>query len=106
MRQDPLFKGATRPALYLGVPLVPLLAAIALPCLAGVYCAVLINDKLLGLALLAVPIVLVQRAIVATDDQQFRLLGLKMRFRFARGASARFWKSATLSPVEFPKRPR
>ena len=97
IRRDPLFKGCTRPALFLGVPLAPL-AAVAAPIL-------LLAIWLTLLLLLLLPLALgVMRAMVQSDEQQFRLLWLQRRCRW-RNANDRFWGGVSAySPLTFQRR--
>jgi len=96
--RDPLFKGCTRPAMMFGVPLIPLVSISVVFVLVGVWTNLLI---LLGL----VPIILIMQAITKTDDQQFRLLGLKFLFRGVNyNRNGYFWRASAYSPIEFRKR--
>lgn len=97
--RDPLFKGCTRPAMMFGVPVVPLAIV------SGVFILLAIWTKIF-VVLALVPIVLVMRLIAKKDDQQFRLLGLKMMFRLVNfNHNGRFWnKASTYSPLSFKKR--
>lgn len=99
IRRDPLFKGATRPAMFLGVPLVPL----AVVCGVGILIAVW-TSMLVSLAL--IPIIAVMRAMTKSDDQQFRLLGLKLWCRVLPhySANSKFWGASAYSPVVLKKR--
>lgn len=94
--RDPLFKGCTRPAMALGVPLTPLAVV------GGVIVLVSLWFTIFMLLLLPLAI-LFMRWVVQSDDQQFRLLGLKMLFRLA-NANGSFWKSSVYSPYRFKKR--
>ncbi len=96
--RDPLFKGCTRPAMMFGVPLVPLVIASGGIILVSVWTTILFSALL-------VPLILIMRQIAKSDDQQFRLLGLKMRFRVVNyNHNAKFWKASTYSPFAFKKR--
>ncbi|MCV0921291.1 VirB3 family type IV secretion system protein [Escherichia coli] len=96
--RDPLFKGCTRPAMVFGVPLVPLAVVAGVIVLLSVWTTIWLSLSLF-------PIVLVMRLIAKSDDQQFRLLGLKMMFRLVNyNHNGRFWKSSTYSPFQFKKR--
>ena len=56
-------------------------------------------------ALTLIPIVVVMRQIAKSDDQQFRLLGLKLLFRAVHyNHNAKFWRASTYSPIAFKKR--
>lgn len=62
----------TRPAMYMGVPIVPLTIAIGSLFLSGVY-----FSKLIWLAI--IPTVFILRLITKTDDHVFNLFGLKLK---------------------------
>lgn len=97
-RGDPLFKGCTRPAMIFGVPVVPLVVVAGIIIILAVWTTILV-------AVLIPVAILIMRQIVKKDDQQFRLLGLRMRFRLvAMNRNARFWKASAYSPVGFKKR--
>lgn len=97
-RGDPLFKGCTRPAMIFGVPVMPFV----------IVCGsiVLITVWTTFFCLVALPVaILLMRHITKTDDQMFRLLWLKMRFRLMHyNHNARFWKASAYSPIAFKKR--
>lgn len=96
--RDPLFKGCTRPAMIFGVPLVPLAAVSVVVILVSVWTTVFFAATL-------VPITLTMRQIAKSDDQQFRLLGLKLLFRGINyNHNAKFWKASAYSPFAFKKR--
>lgn len=96
--RDPLFKGCTRPAMMMGVPLVPLAVVSGAVILISVWTSILCIFSL-------VPIVITMRIIAKSDDQQFRLLGLKLLFRFInRNKNGSFWKASAYSPFAFQKR--
>jgi type IV secretion system protein VirB3 len=96
---DPLFKGCTRPAMIWGVPLVPLAVVTAGVILVSVW------TQMILFAASLLPIVLVMRLIAKSDDQQFRLLGLKIVFRIVHyNANGRFWRASCYSPIAFKKR--
>lgn len=96
--RDPLFKGCTRPAMVFGVPLVPLAVVSGVVILLSVWTTIF-------LSLLLFPIILTMRQIAKSDDQQFRLLGLKILFRTINyNHNARFWKASAYSPIAFSKR--
>ena len=87
--------------MLLGVPIGPMILVNGLLFLAG-----LIFHPLLWVTVVIAT--LFMRAIVKHDDQQFRLLGLKFKFRVANpNRNAALWGGAsTYSPVSFRKRNR
>lgn len=100
MDVDPIFKGATRPAMMLGVPLYPLIFV----CL-GIMMVATWTNFLLNL--LVLPAVLIMRAIVSQDDQKFRSIGFYLQFRlvhFDRNRKA--WKGSSYSPIPRAQRQR
>jgi type IV secretion system protein VirB3 len=96
--RDPIFKGCTRPAMILGVPVLPLTVVCGAVILIAIW-------TWFSLVFLTVPIVITMRQIAKSDDQQFRLLGLKMMFRCIYfNHNGRFWKASAYSPIAFKKR--
>ena len=96
--RDPLFKGCTRPAMIFGVPLVPLAVTSGVIILISIWTSIFY-------ATLLIPAVLIMRQIAKSDDQQFRLLGLKILFRGVNyNHNAKFWKASAYSPFTFKKR--
>lgn len=83
-----------------GVPVIPLVIVGGSIVLLSVWISMFILP-------LIVPIVLVMRQITKTDDQMFRLLGLKAQFRLIHfNRTGRFWRASAYSPVAFTKRKR
>jgi type IV secretion system protein VirB3 len=74
MRKDVLFRGCTRPAMFLGVPYVPFFIGAGACLLLAVY----VNLLLLVLMPL---VVLGMRQMARRDEMVFRLLGLRWQFR-------------------------
>jgi type IV secretion system protein VirB3 len=97
--RDPIFKGCTRPAMFLGVPAVPLACAVGFITLLSVYTSILVAISL-------APIIFLMRMVTANDDQQFRLLYLKALLRLKEwwGGNGRFWKASSYSPMQFQRR--
>ena len=96
--RDPVFKGCTRPAMKFGVPLVPLIVV------CGVI-AVVANATTIILNLIMVPVVLVMAQVTTTDDQKWRLIWLRMRFRLVYiDRNRRFWSTSTYAPLAFRRR--
>jgi len=95
IRRDPLFKGCTRPAMMWGVPIVAAFGTVMLV-------AIWVN---LLLMLLFIPAYILMRLVVRSDDQQFRLLGLKAKCRLIHyNHNGRFWKASAYAPIRFTKR--
>ena len=96
--QDPIFKGCTRPAMIVGVPIIPFTIVFMVVMLISFWTTIL-------LAVMLIPITLVMREITKTDDQQFRLLWIKIVCRYLHyNHNYSFWKASTYSPIAFQKR--
>ena len=96
--RDPLFKGCTRPAMLLGVPLVPLAIVSVVVILLSIWTTIFFSALL-------IPLILTMRQIAKSDDQQFRLLGLKVLFRGIHyNYNGKFWAASVYSPFAFKKR--
>lgn len=70
MRKDLVFRGCTRPAMFLGVPCVPFFVVTGACLLLAVY----VNLLLLALA---PPLVFAMRRMARRDEMVFRLLALR-----------------------------
>lgn len=84
MQGETIYKGATRPAMLLGVPLVPLVILCGLTVLLALWGGILVSGWISFLVLLAVvPSFLWMRQVTRRDDQRFRqaFLALKLRQR-------------------------
>lgn len=72
MKKDTLFRGATRPPMFFGVPVTPLLIGGLIVLLPSVYYS-------LKCAFLFIPMFVVMQALVKIDEQIFELLGLRIK---------------------------
>lgn len=97
--QDPFFRGCTRPAMLLGVPLVPIVLLTSAFSLLAVWSAFLISAYvLLVLAPLYPPLLLAMRHATKQDDQRLRQLWLRLRMRWLGGACRRRWGAYSYAP--------
>ncbi len=74
MRKNVLFRGCTRPAMFLGVPYLPFFMAAGSCLLLAMY------FNLLFLLLMPI-VIMVMRQMARQDEMIFRLLGLRLQFR-------------------------
>jgi len=75
LKKNVMFRGCTRPAMFMGVPYVPFFVGAGGTLLLAMYCGNL-------LFLLALPVVIfVMRQMARRDEMIFRLLGLRLQFR-------------------------
>jgi type IV secretion system protein VirB3 len=74
MRKDALFRGCTRPPMFMGVPYMPFFM-----CAGG--CMLLAMYFNLFFLLLIPPVIFTMRQMARRDEMIFRLLGLRLQFR-------------------------
>jgi type IV secretion system protein VirB3 len=93
-----IYKGATRPAMKLGVPLVPLVLLFGTGMLATVWIGVLFTWWVLPIVLATVmPALAWMRFVTRKDDQRFRQVFLDVRLRWA-DHNRRFWQARSYTP--------
>lgn len=81
--REPIYKGATRPAMKWGVPLMALIAIFMPALVLGMWGATLVDLRIApAVALVLVPLYGWMRYVTHKDDQ--RLLQMILRFRLAR----------------------
>lgn len=74
MHKNALFRGCTRPPMFMGVPYIPFFIG------AG-GCMLLAMYFNLVYLLLIVPVILIMRQMAKRDEMIFRLIGLRLQFR-------------------------
>lgn len=74
MHKNVLFRGCTRPAMFMGVPYMPFFVGAGGSLLLAVYFG-------LQYLLLIPPVILVMRQMARRDEMIFRLLGLNLQFK-------------------------
>ncbi|MCS3848995.1 type IV secretion system protein VirB3 [Xanthomonas arboricola] len=74
MRKNVLFRGCTRPAMFLGVPYMPFFIVVGGTFLLAIYTNLAV--------LFAIPVeVFVMRQMARRDEMIFRLIGLRLQFK-------------------------
>ena len=99
MQGEAIFKGATRPAMKLGIPLVPLVILFGASMLLMLWGGIFLSWWFaLGVLTAAVPTLLWMRLTTAKDDQCFRqaFIGLKLRLH---DHNRRFWHARSYAPT-------
>jgi type IV secretion system protein VirB3 len=93
-----MFRGCTRPAMFLGVPVMPFFA--------GVGAVLLITVWSRNYFLIAfIPVVIfIMRAMAKRDEMIFRLMGLKLQFRLRTRNIRDHGGMWVYSPNEYRKR--
>lgn len=101
MQAETIYKGATRPAMKFGIPLVPLVVLAGLGALLGLWGGLFVGGWVLVLvAAVITPAFWWMRLVTQRDDQRFRQMLLAMRLA-ALDRNARFWKTRSYSPTVY-----
>lgn len=99
MPGEAIYKGATRPAMKFGVPLMPLVALSGVAMLASLWGAVFVGAwTLLVVAACALPGFWWMRMVTLRDDQRLRQMLMAFRLR-ALDRNRRFWQARSYSPT-------
>ena len=82
MQAEAIYKGATRPAMKLGIPLVPLVLLFGTGMLLIMWGGILVSWWLaLGVVLSIAPVLLWMRWLTARDDQRFRQIFVALKLK-------------------------
>ena len=102
--RDRIFKGATRPAMMLGIPIVPCIFVMGTFFILAMWTLVLASFVAAASVLLVmVFVVLVLRYMTAQDDQRLNQYAMYLRTRaFKRNKAV--WGAHSMSPIDFKKR--
>lgn len=103
---DKIFKGATRPPIALGVPLVPLVLVGGGLLIVALLTFLLVNGTVgLIVLILAVAVFFYMKAETKEDDQRLHQLGLKMRMRWRewlpKSKTKKYWNATSSSPMDY-----
>lgn len=95
--QEPIFKGATRPAMKAGVPLVVLLAVFLPAILVSAWLTVLVTLWALPVVIaVLVPLYAWMRWVTYKDDQRLQQMQIKLLL-VLKNRNRRLWKSRSYS---------
>lgn len=101
---DLIFKGATRPAMVLGVPLIPLVAVGLLGVLSTMWALHILGAIAALLVLLVVfMLVVVMRIVSKSDDQKLHQMVLRLQSWTARRNSP-YWGVQSSAPIAYARR--
>ena len=101
MQAEAIYKGATRPAMKLGIPLVPLVILFGTGMLLIMWGGILVSWWLaLGVVLSIAPVLLWMRWLTARDDQRFRQIFVVLKLKL-HDRNRRFWRARSYSPTLF-----
>jgi len=98
MHAEAIYKGATRPAMKLGIPLVPLVVLFGTGMLLVLWGGLLVSWWVaFGVVLAFAPILLWMRWVTARDDQRFRQMFIATKLRL-HDRNRRFWHARSYAP--------
>ena len=101
MQAEAIYKGATRPAMKLGIPLVPLVVLFGSGMLLIMWGGTLISWWIaLAVVVAFVPALVWMRFVTAKDDQRFRQMFVAMKLRFY-DHNRRFWHARSYAPTVY-----
>ena len=96
---EAIYKGATRPAMKLGIPLVPLVVLFGLGMLVSIWGGILLSGWVVVAVVLALgPALAWMRCVTSNDDQRFRQIFLAAKLRF-RDRNHRLWHARSYAPT-------
>lgn len=99
MQAEAIYKGATRPAMKLGVPLVPLVVLFSAGMLLILWGGLLVSWWVaVGVVVAWLPALLCMRFITTKDDQRFRQIFVALKLRL-HDRNRRFWGARSYSPT-------
>lgn len=102
---DPIFRGCTRPAMLLRVPLLPFLLVTGTFLLSIVWSSYLVSGYLaLFLAMLYFPILVAMRHVTRKDDQRLHQLLMQARLRIPQLLTRRVWGAYSYAPLRYKRR--
>lgn len=103
--RDPFFKGCTRPAMFAGVPILPMLLVSGVFLLLAVWSFYLLTPYVsLTLGMAYIPILITMRQITKKDDQRLRQMLMRARMRFRHQSGRSLWGATSYSPIRYKKR--
>lgn len=99
MQREAIYKGATRPAMKFGVPLVPLVILLCTGMLLVMWGGILWSWWVaLGVCVAALSTLGWMRYVTRLDDQRFRQLFVASKLRL-HDRNRRFWRTRSYSPT-------
>ena len=99
MQAEAIYKGATRPAMKLGIPLVPLVVLFGTGMLLIMWGGILVSWWVaLGVLAAILPALVWMRFVTAKDDQRFRQMFVATKLRLY-DRNRRFWCARSYSPT-------
>ena len=99
MQAEAIYKGATRPAMKLGIPLVPLVVLFGTGMLLVLWGGLLLSWWIALVVVAAfVPALAWMRFVTSKDDQRFRQMFVAMKLHF-HDRNRRLWQARSYAPT-------
>ena len=99
MLAEAIYKGATRPAMKLGIPLVPLVVLFGTGMLLVMWGGVLVSWWIaLGVVVAFLPALVWMRLVTARDDQRFRQMFVALKLCL-HDRNRRLWHARSYAPT-------
>ena len=101
MQGEAIYKGATRPAMKLGIPLVPLVVLFGTGMLLVLWSGTLVSWWIAAAVVAAlVPALAWMRFVTARDDQRFRQMFVAARLSL-HDRNRSFWQARSYAPTRY-----
>jgi type IV secretion system protein VirB3 len=98
VKAETIYKGATRPAMKLGVPLVPLVVLACAAMLLVLWGGLLVSWWVAaGVVVAVAPVLAWMRLVTARDDQRLRQMFVALKLR-ANDHNRQLWQSRSYAP--------
>jgi type IV secretion system protein VirB3 len=99
--QEAIYKGATRPPMKFGVPLVPLVVLVGSGMLLMLWGGILVSGWIaLSVLISFVPTLAWMRFVTRRDDQRFLQIFVAIKLRL-RDRNRRFWQARSYAPTTY-----
>ena len=102
--RDPVFRGCTRPAMFLGAPMVPVVLATGLAVLLAMLGLFISPYITIAVLTAYVPVFAWMRFVTKSDDQRLNQVLLRLRLRARLQGNRRQWRALTFTPVILKRR--
>jgi type IV secretion system protein VirB3 len=98
MQAEAIYKGATRPAMKVGIPLVPLVVLFGTAMLLILWVGTLLTWWIVPVVVAAfIPALAWMRFVTGKDDQRFRQMFVALKLTI-HDCNRRFWRSRSYAP--------
>ena len=99
MQAEAIYKGATRPAMKLGIPLVPLVVLFGTGMLVIIWVGALATWWIVPVVVVAIgPALAWMRFVTSKDDQRLQQMFVAMKLRF-HDRNRRLWQARSYAPT-------